>query len=486
MEKYSENLSSWDKTILTRGKRYFQEGKVGKIQQNGNRFWAYVNGSKPYLVTLEFDQDKRLIAASCNCPFPHHCKHEAALCYALDALPKNVEDSVMTSLDGLKQRLHKAVEESDIAAFSSLAFSYAGMLPLCSPEIVSLCVKDYFLAFFQEGSFSKEPSVFEELFSRFLAHMKASEEEKYDWMTFWDRSLRQEIPAHDRMIAALLGSSQFTVVAQRFLCENNNALNEASLSSLRHRDIPPTMLPAFVLLLAKQRPHEIPSNAIDNAKKEYQLHEQPEKVLALLRLSLTNGYYEQIRDEDFRYLRSVGLVLDARELAENLFKQTDRLGDYLRLRSFYGEEDFAPVAIRISPFLSGKSYVSTVMLFDGERYYPRLSSRLKTKTYRWDEIYDARSFFHDHKTKEQLQIAAENFISNELAKKRRDLSYFDALLFLADCHDSQVSYYLSLPLLQEDAANGPEKAIWLWLLEHENRFAETGRFPYLEDHHVSD
>ena len=89
----------------------------------------------------------------------------------------------MTSLDGLKQRLHEAVKEKDIAAFSSLAFSYAGMLPLCSPEIVSLCVKDYFLAFFQEGSFSKEPSVFEELFSRFLAHMKASEEQKYDWNT---------------------------------------------------------------------------------------------------------------------------------------------------------------------------------------------------------------------------------------------------------------------------------------------------------------
>ena len=485
VKNYQDNLATWDPKVIARGKAYFDEGKVGKIHHEGNRFWAQIKGSKSYLVTLEFDEHKNLTYAFCNCPVPAHCKHEAALCCALDAAREEKEINSTSLVDTFYHRLENAVQGKNLDAFTTLSYALAGLSPLVSPEVSLSCFERYFLALFQEESFHADARTFETCYAPLVSRISLGDEQKPSLIASWDESLQNDIPAHDRMVLSLLGSSAFSMAMQQFLCAHDTPSNRSALLSFRGRDIPGTMLPAFVLLLSTQRPHEIPVSSIENAIQEYKLHEQPEKVLTLLRLLLTNGAYASIQEEDFQYLRSVGLSLDARDLAENVFKQTDRFEDYLRLRSFYETEDFASEALRIAPFLSGKSYVGTVLVFDGERYYPRLNSRVTVKHYDWHDLYEARSFIADHKTKETLRNEAVQFVHAELKKKRRDPSYFDALLFLSFYEDPEVAYYWSLPVVQEDAKNPAERAIWFWLGQKVGRLIEMGCHPYSEGKHVS-
>lgn len=72
--------------ILARGKKYFEEGRVSKIIQYGNRIVAHVDGTEDYCVEIELPggmPDSWL----CTCPYAvqGNCKHKAALLFAIEA-----------------------------------------------------------------------------------------------------------------------------------------------------------------------------------------------------------------------------------------------------------------------------------------------------------------------------------------------------------------------------------------------------------------
>ena len=94
--------------ILDRGYAYFIDGTVHDIEKSEFGYTAVVEGSVPYHVEVELDDEGTLVDADCDCPYAmdgNWCKHEAALMYALeDGLDEYEEhQSVDTGLecDGL-------------------------------------------------------------------------------------------------------------------------------------------------------------------------------------------------------------------------------------------------------------------------------------------------------------------------------------------------------------------------------------------------
>ena len=98
-ERYLEQMSEerirkidcdWEEAfaphILARGKKYFEEGRVSKIIQYGNRITAHVDGTEDYCVEIDLPggvPDNWL----CTCPYAIQgdCKHKAAVLFAVEA-----------------------------------------------------------------------------------------------------------------------------------------------------------------------------------------------------------------------------------------------------------------------------------------------------------------------------------------------------------------------------------------------------------------
>src|SRR3989344_6595001 len=103
-------LSGFGKTILDRGKAYFEEGRVSNLFQTGNIITAKVQGSHNYKVTLNLETDN----FRCNCPYEGNlCKHIAAVCYEVNKR-KNIKkvDNIEESLESKsKEELIKIIKE---------------------------------------------------------------------------------------------------------------------------------------------------------------------------------------------------------------------------------------------------------------------------------------------------------------------------------------------------------------------------------------
>lgn len=83
--------------ILARGKKYFEEGRVGRIQHVNNTYYAYVEGTEHYEVeiTIEEGNIKEML---CDCPYAEtdNCKHMAAVLCALETENVSIEELPVT------------------------------------------------------------------------------------------------------------------------------------------------------------------------------------------------------------------------------------------------------------------------------------------------------------------------------------------------------------------------------------------------------
>ena len=73
--------------IWQRGQKYYEDGFVSKVSQDGNTITAMVSGNAVYKVTIRFLNGEPE-AMDCTCPFADggaHCKHMAAVLCAIDA-----------------------------------------------------------------------------------------------------------------------------------------------------------------------------------------------------------------------------------------------------------------------------------------------------------------------------------------------------------------------------------------------------------------
>lgn len=74
-------------TISARGRQYFKNGKVTILEEKGGHYEARVRGSRGYRVSLDIEGGEPVHMA-CTCPYASdgaHCKHMAAVLYALDS-----------------------------------------------------------------------------------------------------------------------------------------------------------------------------------------------------------------------------------------------------------------------------------------------------------------------------------------------------------------------------------------------------------------
>ena len=137
--------------ILARGKKYFEEGRVGRVQSDGETYVASVEGTERYEVEITLDGE-RIEEMDCSCPYAErdNCKHMAAVLFALESeklaieeLPPvkkppiisrvPVEMPWLEAIDNLpeaviRRELLKQVER-DEQLKERLAFLYLGKLP---------------------------------------------------------------------------------------------------------------------------------------------------------------------------------------------------------------------------------------------------------------------------------------------------------------------------------------------------------------------
>lgn len=102
-----------DDMIVQRGYTYFQQGKIGTIQNTAQSAYRMtVFGSKRYQVIVDLDSDDFITHTTCNCPYVHgmHCKHQVAAFYAVRACKTN-KDSYISPHDVRQVLLQKSNEE---------------------------------------------------------------------------------------------------------------------------------------------------------------------------------------------------------------------------------------------------------------------------------------------------------------------------------------------------------------------------------------
>ena len=127
--------------ILTRGRDYLRRGQILDLTfDEGALLWeAQVEGSDLYDVRIEQVASGSLLC-SCTCPYDlgEHCKHIAAVLYAIeDAFPDQVEARPrkkparrQTRLDKLRQRLDQTSREQVVSVLLDLAQQDSELLNL--------------------------------------------------------------------------------------------------------------------------------------------------------------------------------------------------------------------------------------------------------------------------------------------------------------------------------------------------------------------
>lgn len=82
---FNDNLDSIFRTqIVTRGKRYYKEGKILFLEYTQGRYFSVVEGVNTYyLVVVKYDEEEKRLQVYCNCPCEFFCKHIYAVICAI-------------------------------------------------------------------------------------------------------------------------------------------------------------------------------------------------------------------------------------------------------------------------------------------------------------------------------------------------------------------------------------------------------------------
>ena len=86
-ETHGNWTTLFTRTILSRGKSYYQSGKAKKLIEEYDGYSLTVRGSRNYKVHIGTDYDDYIESLSCTCPYAadgQYCKHMAAALYYLE------------------------------------------------------------------------------------------------------------------------------------------------------------------------------------------------------------------------------------------------------------------------------------------------------------------------------------------------------------------------------------------------------------------
>lgn len=115
--------------ILSRGREYFQSGRITDLDKVGNRYSAIAHGTEKYHVEVTVDEDGEILDTACGCPYDFgvHCKHQVALFYAVrqsetvhrQDVQTRTSDPTKKSIEHLIQHLSKSEMETLLVTFAN-------------------------------------------------------------------------------------------------------------------------------------------------------------------------------------------------------------------------------------------------------------------------------------------------------------------------------------------------------------------------------
>lgn len=93
-------------TILSRGRTYYNAGRVKNLAKNDSCHSAVVTGTEEYNVVISYEDDK-IASMTCNCPYAQsgeRCKHMAAVLFAVngDGFTKKVQEAAPVQVTSSK------------------------------------------------------------------------------------------------------------------------------------------------------------------------------------------------------------------------------------------------------------------------------------------------------------------------------------------------------------------------------------------------
>lgn len=85
-------------TITQRGLDYFKQNKVSELEKVRSTWFAKVEGTFPYYVTLSLNKQGGLSKAECTCPYEYRCKHIVAVWFEVLAKMGNIHNLSQTQI----------------------------------------------------------------------------------------------------------------------------------------------------------------------------------------------------------------------------------------------------------------------------------------------------------------------------------------------------------------------------------------------------
>ena len=73
----------FDKEIVSKGKKYYDEGRVLFLEKVGDSYYSVVGGKSLYVIIIKYNEKDKLTQVYCTCPCEFYCKHIYATILAI-------------------------------------------------------------------------------------------------------------------------------------------------------------------------------------------------------------------------------------------------------------------------------------------------------------------------------------------------------------------------------------------------------------------
>ena len=115
----------FEEKVLTRGRRYYNNGRVQFIYKTKNGYEATVYGRNIYKVVINLDKKENIKNMICTCPYGiSNCKHMAAVLYYLNNNDDIEEKEENVEEDNYIDKIIEKIPQADINEFLIMQMEY--------------------------------------------------------------------------------------------------------------------------------------------------------------------------------------------------------------------------------------------------------------------------------------------------------------------------------------------------------------------------
>ncbi len=488
MASYLDNLNLYDASTLSRGRAYFKNGAVQEVKISGKDVDAVVVGSERYELHFHFDQNHKLLNASCSCPCQFPCKHQVAVLYKLDEMdleklsvnPQNNED--------FSAQFKAAIRNRDAASFYRLGLVLLGKmttLPLGDAQSLTA----FFLGNFGLLSYSQHFG-WNALAENLLFALPLSEGDKVDFVyaLLTDPSTA---PAQEgAMFEAFVDDGRLAKIYDASfvrLYEKKAYLAKVILERFSYHQWHSENLSSMMLLILFKEKCFLP-NEIDLSERLPHLSEtsSPEEISlfsAIIAYWADNHHLEKIPADAFASLKRLGRDQEAAELARNIFLAQKSLRAYQVYRSYLKEDEVADVVKNLESPYEKLRCRDAILLYESsslELPRPKLVALSLEDIYLCAERVEPT-------LKNAVVETLDKKLSASLDLKRVDPDCAYGLLALKSmAQDDLLKKYLGDPrLVSKSLSSAFLRGKYLLLLVEEGLEQTAGYSSYEEAKHVS-